>query len=213
MDVMGYIKPQLISRSRPDITPFSYFESSKKAEQDIDNFLLQSIDFDFLHIRGVVAGSSSPFNRFVKLLADNKFERSINCVKIGLLDPDFYWLNEYYSKIRGLSKEVTSTRIEECKSAISIAKTKLTRFSTEGKIKSWKIFLYKQVPIWRLLITSNGVIATPYGSHNRTVNNIVLLAESTSDPIYDSFKRYYNNLENESLEFNSSGLNVNPMVK
>ena len=44
-DENGFIQKQLISRSRPDISPFSYFESSEKAESDIDEFLLNILNY------------------------------------------------------------------------------------------------------------------------------------------------------------------------
>lgn len=187
----GLIKPQLISRSRPDIAPFSYFENSSKATPDIDKFLSKSNSFDFLHIRGIVAGSSSPFNRFIKLLSDNSFKDPVDKVRVGILNPKNEWLTQYYSEERKFSKQVTQTRIDECKKAVDIAKTKLERFSSEEKIKEWTIFLYDQVPIWRLVVTQGSVIATPYGGKERTAKNIVLFAESPTDPIFQSFVRYY----------------------
>jgi len=205
-DENGFIQRQLISRSRPDISPFSYFESSEKAESDIDEFLLNSTTFDFLHIRGIVAGSSSPFNRFIKLVADGRFDHGIELVRIGILSPESDWLRKYYLQERSLDENVTSSRINECKTAIDIAKIKLERFSSEGLIKNWKIFLYEQDPIWRLAITRNGVIATPYGGPGRTVNSIVLFAESNNDPIYHSFKRFFDVTESTSEKFASDNL-------
>lgn len=206
LDENGFIERQIISRSRPDIAPFSYFERSEKAEADVDEFLLNSSNFSFLHIRGIVAGSSSPFNRFIKLIADGRFTHEVESVRIGILDPISDWLKTYYRDERELSEDVTKSRIDECKNAVQIAKTKLERFSFEGLIKRWNIFLYKQDPIWRLAITQNGVIATPYGGARRTVDNIVLFAESNEDPIFHSFQRCFN--VTESLSENYASFNM-----
>ncbi len=203
VDMGGRIRDQLISRSRPDIAPFSYFENSEKAHQDIDDFLLASSEFRFLHIRGLVAGSSSPFNRFSRLLSEGKFSRDVEEVILGMLDPECDWLVRYYQTERGLAEEITKTRISECKTALELARNKLDRFYKEGRIKRWKLFLYQQDPIWRLVVTTSGVIATPYGGPQRTVDNIVLFAESHEDPIYQSFLRLFSTLESNSAKVES----------
>jgi adenylate cyclase len=191
----GFIRPQAIAKGRPDITPFDYYENSTKAEKDVDQFLLESRRFEFLIIRGIIAGSSSPFNRFMKLLSERKFGGSkIEAVRVGILDPNDKHLREYYSTSRGLSAEVVRARIEECKKSVEDAKTKLERFRMEGKIASWEVFIYKHTPIWRLAITERGVFATPYGGESRTAENLVIFTDPTEHPFYEAFRRHLANI-------------------
>ncbi|MCP4684023.1 MAG: adenylate/guanylate cyclase domain-containing protein [bacterium] len=191
MSVGGLIEPQVISRSRPDIAPFSYFENTRKAKPDIDQFLLQSHRLDFLHIRGLVGDSNSPFNRFARLASKGAFDHQIEDVRVGVIHPECDWLDAYYTGRRSFEEEIVRKRIEECQSAVKLAQTKLECFQLEGKIRNWKVFLYQHVPVWRLIISERGVFATPYGGTKRTDENIVLFAEASCDSIYDSFSRYF----------------------
>jgi len=190
--------PQIISRSRPDIAPFSYFENSVKAESIVDDFLRECSHFDFLHIRGISPGSSSPFNRFMKLMTGGVFRQKIDSVRVGVVDPNCGWLGKYYRRERKDSPEVAERRIEVCRRSLEVTKAELERFRLEGRISQWRIFLYDSAPIWRLLITERGIIATPYGGQNRTKDSIVLSMESTEDPTYHSFRRFFDNILEKS---------------
>ena len=207
----GLIEPQAISRSRPDIAPFSYFESSDKASGVIDDFLKRSKKFCFLHVRGFSAGSSSPFNRFLTLMANGEL-KNVETVTIGILNPETNWLKKYYTEERTRSEEEAEIRINECKKAIDRAEQKLKQFSKENLIQQWKMFLYEYDPIWRLIITENGAVASPYGGPNRAVDNIVLFTESTEDSIYYSFLRYFNCLDDKSETYRSCDVHSAPLT-
>lgn len=204
IDLNGYIVPQKISRSRADLSPFSFYLDADSAQKEVEEILLSSNELEFLHIRGIVAGSSSPFNSFVKLMSSNEYKKGVQNVRVAILDPDSDWLMQYYMQERNFSKELAETRIRECKEAIDIAQIKLERFCIENKINSWQIFLYKTNPMWRLLISPSSIVITPYGGKESTTKNTVLISESNESSIYLSFRRFYKQLISNSILYASS---------
>lgn len=177
--------------------------NSDDARPYVDELLSKSQDLDFLHVRGIVKKSSSPFKRFIDLMDENK-KLGFNNIRILIQNPVESRLMDYYVIDKKEDLETANHSVGQCRNGLDLAKTRLKGFVSKKRIKKWEIHVYKIDPIWRLAITNTGFIAAPYGGSGKMSQKNVFICNTPDDPLYLTFKRHFDSVLNNSTLFASS---------